>query len=294
MTTLLSPSQRITTAAQESELPHSQDALIALRITQIQSVQVQNAIKRPNCIWDTIRLIEELIHPIDQSNIFSFDTELIIKLLLNFPLETAPDHYRHDLRNLLTIAVSNLELLHDGKNDLTQSQDDLNGFLTAFESIKNLLLNQTKPIQPFIEDLIIRLLKKRIVPHQIKITCLRLHLLHEATNTPNLCSAIQNILLNAIEELAQNPTQDPQIEISANADCNFFTIAITDNGRGMSPEIQAQVFQKFSTKNRGSGTGMYQMDSKLAQDNIGIKINSNSYGTTFTILIPRVINLSRR
>jgi two-component system, NtrC family, nitrogen regulation sensor histidine kinase NtrY len=74
---------------------------------------------------------------------------------------------------------------------------------------------------------------------------------------PNLIDQVLiNLLLNAIEAVKDRP--DPQIMLSAYTSPDKKTmIRISDNGFGMSKEVQEKIFIPFfSTKKQGSGIGL--------------------------------------
>lgn len=67
--------------------------------------------------------------------------------------------------------------------------------------------------------------------------------------------ALINLLLNAME--AVKDCSEPYISMAALKRDNHVVIKIRDNGRGMSPEIQEQIFTPFfTTKKSGSGVGL--------------------------------------
>ncbi|HEY9747725.1 MAG TPA: ATP-binding protein, partial [Allocoleopsis sp.] len=109
-----------------------------------------------------------------------------------------------------------------------------------------------------------------------------------------LNQVFMNILVNAIDALEeQSERHGPsQIEIStAVVDEKWIQIAIADNGPGISPEIQARIFNPFfTTKPVGKGTGMgmsisYQIIT--ARHNGKIECLSHpGVGTKFVIHIP--------
>lgn len=82
-----------------------------------------------------------------------------------------------------------------------------------------------------------------------------------------LNQAFMNIIVNAIDaidEISINPKKFQQIEVNAGQITirtslvnQFIEIAIADNGCGISPSIQKQIFNPFfTTKSIGKGTGM--------------------------------------
>jgi signal transduction histidine kinase len=69
------------------------------------------------------------------------------------------------------------------------------------------------------------------------------------------------------------------------------TIRVQDNGTGMSPEVQAKIFQPFfTTKPTGEGTGLglslsYDIVTKGHGGNLTVE-SQPGQGTEFTITLP--------
>ena len=71
----------------------------------------------------------------------------------------------------------------------------------------------------------------------------------------------------------------------------YVRITVTDNGTGMSPEVQARVFEPFFTTkdiSKGSGLGLPQVYGFAQQSGGRVSIDSEvGVGTTVTLLLPR-------
>ncbi len=113
-----------------------------------------------------------------------------------------------------------------------------------------------------------------------------------------------NILSNAIDALSDRPKLSPNpaisddgetiprnISIKTELQCEGVAIRITDNGIGIPPELQTQIFNPFfTTKEVGQGTGLglaisYKIIVKKHQGKIRCQSHPNR-GTEFTIEIP--------
>jgi signal transduction histidine kinase len=110
-----------------------------------------------------------------------------------------------------------------------------------------------------------------------------------------------NILTNAIEVLEpqrilkkhrSNFDKVPRIEIMTNIyDENHITISISDNGRGISPEIISRIFEPFfTTKPIGKGTGLglsisYQIVAEQHKGKLEC-FSLKEQGTQFLIKLP--------
>ncbi|BAZ47480.1 serine/threonine protein kinase with two-component sensor domain [Nostoc sp. NIES-4103] len=115
-----------------------------------------------------------------------------------------------------------------------------------------------------------------------------------------LNQVFMNILANAIDmfdEMAQTLTfaelqaHLQQITICTEAISNRIYISIRDNGKGMSAEVQSQIFDHlFTTKGVGKGTGLgLAIARQIVEENHGGTIEVNSVlgeGTEFIVSIP--------
>jgi signal transduction histidine kinase len=115
-----------------------------------------------------------------------------------------------------------------------------------------------------------------------------------------LNQVFMNIMANAIDvfdeysrgrdyqEILAHPNI---ITISTEANSEEVTIRIKDNGPGMSPEVQQQVFEYlFTTKPLGKGTGLgLSISRKIIEEKHGGKLTVNSapgQGAEFAIVLP--------
>ena len=100
-----------------------------------------------------------------------------------------------------------------------------------------------------------------------------------------LQQVLMNVLLNGLQARAEGG----RLEVAAEADADGVEVRVTDTGRGIAPELQAQVFfPYFTTKPGGSGLGL-AISQKIVADHHGtIEIESESgQGTTVVIRLPR-------
>jgi len=93
-----------------------------------------------------------------------------------------------------------------------------------------------------------------------------------------------NLLVNAIEAVKNQP--EPQIILTAYTDAdNKTVIKITDNGTGMSKEVQEKIFIPFfSTKKQGSGIGLSLCKQIILLHRGSIQVQSEEgVGTSFSL-----------
>jgi two-component system, NtrC family, sensor kinase len=121
-----------------------------------------------------------------------------------------------------------------------------------------------------------------------------------------LSQVFLNLLVNALDALAEYAADreletlcqqnwQPKIEITTKVvevdDCNWVAICFVDNGPGISPENQQQIFDAFfTTKPAGKGTGLgLAICHQIVTEKHGGKLNLRSQpsqNTEFEILLP--------
>lgn len=100
--------------------------------------------------------------------------------------------------------------------------------------------------------------------------------------------ALLNIVGNAIEAI-NNESGVVTITSELNEDAKKVIITISDNGSGMSAEVQAKIFEPFfSTKgSKGTGLGLAIAKKGIEEHNGTLSVESEpGKGTTFTITLP--------
>jgi PAS domain S-box-containing protein len=112
-----------------------------------------------------------------------------------------------------------------------------------------------------------------------------------------LNQVFMNILLNAIDALDEAQISQPKITVSTNfTKDNLISISITDNGNGISEEIQKKLFNLFfTTKPVGKGTGMglplsYKIITEKHKGTLEC-LSKVGAGTTFIIQIPQNVRV---
>ena len=80
-----------------------------------------------------------------------------------------------------------------------------------------------------------------------------------SANEEKLCRVFGNLLRNALESIAEaRPVGGGVIHLSLSAADAFVTVAVHDNGRGMtSPESASAALPFFTTKANGNGLGLH-------------------------------------
>jgi signal transduction histidine kinase len=98
-----------------------------------------------------------------------------------------------------------------------------------------------------------------------------------------------NMIVNAVQAIERDDGSG-QIRIRTWEEDGAVRIAITDNGKGISPEARARIFEAgFTTKRAGIGTGLgLSICQKIVQKHGGrIEVATEvGQGSTFTIVLP--------
>ncbi len=159
------------------------------------------------------------------------------------------------------------------------------------------MLGYARKMEPRLEDVdvndtlkqTIDLLKNHADTNNIGITTeLSDHLPIIAGDQSRLQQVFLNLMTNAIDVIGS----EGLIEVRSRKVDSFINVDITDNGPGISEEVQKKVFDPFfTTKETGQGTGLglwvsYDIITKMG-GNISIKSEVGK-GTTFTISLPAV------
>jgi signal transduction histidine kinase len=93
------------------------------------------------------------------------------------------------------------------------------------------------------------------------------------------------LLQNAAEAV---DLQTGHVEVSASEDSGELTLVVADNGKGMTEEVRARIFEPlYTTKLRGTGLGLAIVDGIVKRHGGRITVTSAiGRGTTFSITIP--------
>lgn len=219
---------------------------------------------------------------------------------------------RHEIMNSITPIVSHVETLneilsddhswtHDKKLLTSETTEDITKALKTIEKRSTGLLHFVNAYRSFseiptphfeqvkIQDLLERVvqlfereIKKQTVTVAIKVTPLDLEINadHELIET-----VLINLFKNALEAVQGKHT--PKIDLTGSFNNQSHTIIeIKDNGSGIIPEAQDQIFIPFyTTKEKGSGIGLSlsRQIMQLHYGNITVESDADLKETTFTL-----------
>lgn len=203
----------------------------------------------------------------------------------------------HEIRNSITpIASLSADLIKyndeygkegtiDGLQTINQQVQQLNTFLNAYHRLTHL----PDPVKAKVDistlfDKLNRLLSSEQGSGNI---CYTSPVNVEILLDQNLITlALINLIRNALQATANNP--EPQIKVEAGKETAFSFIQVSDNGEGIPPDRQEDIFIPFySTKKEGSGIGL-PLSRRIMQLHGG-ELNVNSVPgekTIFRMIFP--------
>ena len=212
----------------------------------------------------------------------------------------------HDFNNLLMVILGGLEMLQrqadperrerllDGMRKAALRGSALTKQLLAFsrrQALKPQPLNIVRQIERM-RELLDRSLRGDV---QVAFK-LDSHLWSVEVDAGELELVILNLAVNARDAMPNGGT----IEISAQnrpafhddgLDGDYVCLSVSDNGTGMSPEVQSRAFEPFYTTKeigKGSGLGLAQVHGFVNQSHGGVRISTTlGRGTTISLYLPR-------
>jgi PAS domain S-box-containing protein len=219
----------------------------------------------------------------------------------------------HDFNNLLTVVLGNLQLLRDSTQGDSRAQSyadtalkatyrgaDLTQRLQAFsrqQALDPLVINVNELVPETSEML------KRTLGEDIEIEIRLTDKVWNALVDPNqLQNALLNLAVNARDAMPQGGKltietanlrldQDYAEFQSEVRPGNYVTLAVSDTGVGMTPEVKARAFDPFFTTKQigqGSGLGLSMVYGFIKQSGGHVSIRTQEgEGTTVKVLLPK-------
>lgn len=102
----------------------------------------------------------------------------------------------------------------------------------------------------------------------------------------DILRVINNILKNAIQSVDKK--KEGKINIDVKRDSKYITVAISDNGKGISEDMKSKIFQPyFTTKTSGTGLGLAIVKNIMNEIGGEVYFESGAHeGTTFYLKFP--------
>ncbi|WGW06026.1 PAS domain-containing hybrid sensor histidine kinase/response regulator [Tropicibacter oceani] len=218
----------------------------------------------------------------------------------------------HDFNNLLTVVIGNLELLEMRATDerlLGPVRDALASAELGANLIRQLMVfARQSHLRPVVADLgavcsdTLAILRGTLGEPYVVKTLIGKDLHPVLIDTAQLQSALVNLALNARDAMPgrgelliaiENVTiddrymaQETHVDIG-----DYLRISVSDNGLGMTPEVQQRVFEPFFTTKSGSGgtgLGLAMVYGFVRQSGGHVALYSEpGHGTTFSLYFPR-------
>ena len=258
--------------------------------------QTQNALKKIN---ETLEeQVKERTQELSKSNI---ELERSNKELEQFAYVSS-----HDLQEPLRMVTSFTQLLERRyKGQLDNEADDYIEFIVEGAHRMKYLIDdllafsrlntQAKELESVeLENVIDDVLSNLSVTIKENKACITYDPLPTVNaDKTQMMQVFQNLIANAIKFQGSNP---PKIHISAHKDEKEWKFAVTDNGIGIDPEYQKQIFEVFKRLHTreeypGSGIGLSVSQKIIRRHGGNIWVESElGKGSTFYFTIPHSIN----
>jgi two-component system sensor histidine kinase HydH len=206
----------------------------------------------------------------------------------------------HEIRNPLSSIRGFAYLLGRGHGEETPEREYADVMVREIDRINHVvtgLLNFARPMALETEsirildiiDHVISLVSADAKPHDIDIRVDCEPTLRPMMVDPNqVTQALLNLMLNALQALQQGGLI--MIQAATIEDGKAIEIRVTDDGPGIDPAVQENIFEPFyTTRERGTGLGL-AMVQKIAENHNGsVKVESpppgKTRGTRFTLML---------
>jgi signal transduction histidine kinase len=188
-----------------------------------------------------------------------------------------PDFKKEDICNELKVM-----------KDSVQRIDEIVKSLLSFSRFKKREITHTALSDVIDASLNAMALK---IPSQIKVQKKTAASLAIETDSQQLQQVLINILFNAVEAVDKEKGRIMITTYVSGRDQlpsqEMFNIAVKDNGLGIAESFQEKLFQPFqTTKEEGTGLGLYTCYGLMKSLGGSIKINSSSSGTEVILSLP--------
>lgn len=203
----------------------------------------------------------------------------------------------HEVNNSIGATNSILDTVQQYLSDAPSSEDaemaealrlaidrhnNLNQFMRNFAEVVRLPAPQLEWVElPALLKEVVELMRPSLQAQQIQIVTdfSGILSLRKRLDKKQMEQALVNILKNAKEAM----TDKGMIKIILKN--NPIEILIVDNGHGISPEVQEQLFSPFfSTKTHGQGVGLTLVREIVLQHGANIKLETREDGWTYCII----------
>jgi PAS domain S-box-containing protein len=234
-------------------------------------------------------------------------------------LGTLASGIAHDFNNLLGAVLAQAESAAAGLADGSDPSEELERIkevaVRGSDIVRQLMIyaGNESDVLEFVDiseviEGMSGLLKSAISRRVALVTDLGKDLPAIKAHAPQICQVVMNLVVNASDAIGDSNgkiristrrvTLGPNyagVRAEALAEGDYIQLAVSDTGSGLTPEIQAQIFDPFfSTKSAGRGLGLPVIHGIVRRLRGGIRVESEvGKGTTFEILLPSEGNSAR-
>jgi two-component system sensor histidine kinase HydH len=208
----------------------------------------------------------------------------------------------HEVRTPLGILRSSAQILMREPN-LSQEGVEVCGFIMSetdrLNKLVNTLIDSARPRLPVYSETDLTKLVEQAVSmmrmqadkKSISIVYDKPNALYAACDAEQITQVLFNLLLNAIQVLPEGG----QITLTIKPQGDYVVLAVTDNGPGISAEMQSQIFEPFFTQREGGiGLGLAVVrqivdahQGKITVHNVAnIRQSQGMHGAEFRVQLP--------
>ena len=230
--------------------------------------QLQNTVKENEEIKHLLQERESLIKSLMRSNKTAATGALSASIAheLNQPLGASNLNIQFLKRKL-----EQGELSVDTQKELFAALEiDNNRASAIVRSLRSIFTDEKAAVEcanlsALIESILV-IVRPELRAKQIQLELKLPAALHAPVRQTEIQQVILNLVNNAIQSLEGSDQREKRITIEGAIDVHCMRIAITDNGAGVSPEIQADLFSILSSaKKTGMGLGLWLCQHIIAR-----------------------------
>lgn len=203
----------------------------------------------------------------------------------------------HEIKNPLTPMRLNVQLFNQ-KFDLQDPQaasklkahsaalleqiDTLSNIATAFAAFAQMPAQQKESLEiGAVVALAISLFNESYIAYEQPDKPIKMKL-----DRTQLIRLVTNLVKNAIQSVPEERT--PEVKVTLLEHPTEVTLCVSDNGTGVDPSIQEQIFEpKFTTKSSGMGLGLGMVKNIVESYGGRISMQSSALGSQFTLHLPK-------
>lgn len=180
------------------------------------------------------------------------------------------------------MAGHSLDVIGDSAKRIDQLVENLLRF-SRLSNDKTEMLNVEKLLRSIL-DLEQKKLEKQKVT--LSLVCAKDLTLYMCEETVKIIAF--NLINNAVEAFREADMSEGRLKVGAKCEEGVFYLKVEDNGPGMPQTVVEHIFNPFfTTKDTGTGLGLYIVNSELEKINGQITVDSRpGEGSAFTVKIP--------